>query len=61
MRQLIDVDYLRLAFWAAHTDDDPLPTEELLRMAGDLQALAEDAVCYWMAHGKAPLLAEEDE
>lgn len=52
-------DLMRMAFWALHTDDDALPTEALFRMADDLQALAEDAVSYWIRHGEAPLLAEK--
>lgn len=51
-------DYLRMAFWSLHTDDDPLDEDSLRRMAADLQAMCEDAVSYWSQFGKAPLLAE---
>ena len=54
------VDLMRMAFWALHADDDALTTEQVFQMSDDLQALAEDAVAYWIEHGKAPLLAEEE-
>jgi hypothetical protein len=56
-----DYDMINWAFWQAHTDDDKLPLDELIRMAEEMEALAQDAVSYWIMYGKAPLLAEKEE
>lgn len=55
------VDLMRMAFWSLHTDDDDLKTQDLLKLSDDLQALAEDAVSYWIAHGRAPELCDPQE
>ena len=57
-RKYNDYDMINWAFWEAHTDDDKLPLDELIRMAEEMEALAQDAVSYWIMYGKAPLLAE---
>jgi hypothetical protein len=54
-------EYLRMAFWSLHTDDDPMNEAELRVMAADLQALCEDVVSYWNLWGRAPMLAERGE
>lgn len=60
-RKYNDYDMINWAFWQAHTDDDKLPLDELIRMAEEMEALAQDAVSYWIMYGKAPLLAENEE
>ena len=61
MRELKDCDMIRMLFWDLHTDDDPLDNTDLLRMADDLQAIAEDAVSYWIATGHAPEICDPKE
>jgi hypothetical protein len=56
-----DYDMINWAFWNAHTDDDKLPLDELIRMSEALDALAQDAVSYWIMFGKAPYLSEKAE
>jgi hypothetical protein len=56
-----DYDMMNWAFWHAHTDEDKLPMDELIAMSEELEALAQDAVSYWIMYGKAPLLAEKEE
>ncbi len=60
-RKYNDYDMMNWAFWEAHTDDDKLPLDELIRMAEEMEALAQDAVSYWIMYGKAPLLADNEE
>lgn len=59
--QATTVDLMRMAFWALHTDDDALTTEDVFKMADDLQALAEDAVSFWIEHRRAPELCHPAE
>jgi hypothetical protein len=59
--QATTVDLMRMAFWALHTDDDAMTTADLFRMSDALQALAEDAVSYWMEHGRAPEICPPQE
>lgn len=59
-RKYNDYDMINWAFWHAHTDDDKLPLDELIRMSEEMDALAQDAVSYWIMYGKAPLLAEKE-
>lgn len=60
-RKYNDYDMMNWAFWCAHTDDDKLPLDELIAMSEALDALAQDAVSYWIMYGKAPLLADNEE
>lgn len=56
-----ELDYLRMAFWAEAADTaESIPAEQLQQMADELDALARDAVFYWLENGKAPLLAESE-
>ena len=52
---------LQMAFWSMNAGSEGVDADELMRMSRDLAALAEDAVSYWIQHGKAPLLAETGE
>ena len=61
MRELRDYDMIRMLFWDLHTDDDPLDNTDLLRLADEMQALAEDAVSYWIANGRAPMICDPEE
>lgn len=60
-KRLTHLDYLRMAFWEAHTDDETMRLDDLAQMSADLQALAEDAATYWMTHGCAPMLCDPEE
>lgn len=53
-------DYVCRAFWADHVDDDPLSEEDLIDMAEELDAMAQDAASYWIEHRKAPWLTGEE-
>lgn len=60
-KKLTHLDYLRMAFWESHTDGEPQRLDDLAQMSADLQALAEDAVDYWLTHGCAPMLCDPEE
>jgi hypothetical protein len=60
-RNRTELDYLRMAFWALAADtNESIPDDVLLRISNELNALAEDAISYWLNNGKAPYLTNEE-
>ena len=60
-KKLTHIDYLRMAFWELHTDGETMRLDDLAQMSAELEALAQDAVDYWLSHGCAPMLRDPGE